>query len=58
MKRLAQRVGSIVRLLLRLIHLGNVIQRDTDFLGYEAFSRMHSELLRTVAPAKSATDAK
>lgn len=46
------RLGEFLHLVLRLIHLGNEIQRETDFLGYEAFSRMNSEGLRTTAPVK------
>jgi len=52
MNRLFHKLGEFLHLVLRLIHLGNEIQRDTDFLGYEAFSRMNTEGLRPTAPAK------
>jgi len=52
MSRLMYKLGAFFHLVLRLIHLGNEIQRDTDFLGYEAFSRMNPEGLRPTAPVK------
>jgi hypothetical protein len=41
MKRVSHIAGDFLRLLLRLVHLGAEIQRETDFLGYEAYSSLN-----------------
>jgi hypothetical protein len=40
-KHLAQKAGDCLQLLLKLVHPKNEIRRDTDFLGYEAFSSLN-----------------
>jgi hypothetical protein len=37
-KHISHIAGDYLRRLLRLVHLGDDVQRDTDFLGYEAYS--------------------
>ena len=41
MKHISHIAGDFLRLLFKLVHLGAEIQRDTDFLGYEAYSSLN-----------------
>jgi len=40
-KRLAHRAFGCLQRFMKLVHLGNEIRRDTDFLGYEAFCSLN-----------------
>jgi hypothetical protein len=57
-KHVSHIAGDFLRLVLRLVHLGAEIQRDTDFLGYEAFSPISMADFGSLSQVKVATNAK
>jgi hypothetical protein len=56
-KHLAHRAGDCLQLLLKLVYPGNEIRRDTDFLGYEAFSSLNMVTFGSPSPVKVAEKA-
>lgn len=56
-KRISYIAGEFLRRLLRLVHLGEEIQRDTDFLGYEAYSSRNVITSRGLSEGKEAEKA-
>jgi len=57
-KYISHIAGVLLRPLLSLFHPRNEIKRDTDFLGYEAFSSISTLAIGSLPQAKAATEAK
>jgi len=53
-KRIYSIAGNILRLLLRLVHLGAETQCDADFLGYEAYSSLNMVTSKGLSQGKLA----
>ena len=53
-KHISHIAGDFLRRLLRLVHLEEEIQRDTDFLGYEAYSSLNIVTPRGLSKGKVA----
>ena len=52
-KHYSHRADGCLQRLLKLIHLGNEIRRDMDFLGYEAFCSLTQVTFWCLSPRKA-----
>lgn len=55
--RISHIVSDFLRHILRLVHLEDEIQRDTDFLGYEAYSSLNMVTSRGLSQGQKAEKA-
>ena len=58
MKDISHIAGDFLRLLLRLVHLGAEIQREADFLGYEAYPSLNVVFFKGLSQGTVAVIAK
>lgn len=57
-KYISHIAGVLLRRILSLFHPRNEIKRDTDFLGFEAFSSISTLAVESLPQVKAATKAK